>query len=80
VTDRCITCGDAGTRMRVLSNLPDGVAICETFERMPTREQVAIDLVGPVGSGDEILVHAGVAIARLGDACPAGHEDRGAAA
>jgi hydrogenase maturation factor len=30
------------------------------------RHEVATDLVAPVGVGDQVLVHAGVAIRRLG--------------
>jgi hydrogenase maturation factor len=44
--------------MRVLEAGDDGVAVCDGGE-------VMVDLVGPVTAGDTLLVHAGVAIARL---------------
>ncbi len=62
--EHCITCGDEGTPMRVLE-LHGGDAVCSDEES--TRHQVAIDLVGPVEPGDGVLVHAGVAIRRLGE-------------
>lgn len=60
--DRCITCSDEGLPMRV-AELPrvDGIAIC-TDEAGAVHE-VAVDLLEPLAIGDEILVHAGVAIA-----------------
>ena len=58
----CITCGDDGVAMRVLE-LRDCDAVCADAER--ERHHVAIDLVGPVAVGDELLVHAGVAISHL---------------
>jgi hydrogenase maturation factor len=62
-TDHCITCGDEGTPMRVIE-LHDGIAICADEDRV--RHRVATELVEPVGAGDELLVHAGVALAHLG--------------
>jgi hydrogenase maturation factor len=44
--------------MRVIEPGDDGVAVCDGGD-------VMIDLVGPVSPGDELLVHAGVALARL---------------
>ncbi len=58
----CITCGDEGVRMRVVS-AGDGVAVCRDSDQQ--LHEVAIDLVAPVGDGDALLVHAGVAIAEL---------------
>ena len=57
----CVTCGDEGVLMWVVS-VSAGGAVC----RQPdgTRhEGIAVDLVGPVAPGDAVLVHAGVAIA-----------------
>jgi hydrogenase maturation factor len=59
----CITCGDEGVPMRVLE-LSDSFAECADDRQ--ALHSVAIDLVEPVEVGDELLVHAGVAIARLG--------------
>jgi hydrogenase maturation factor len=49
--------------MQVLE-LRDGCAICGD-ERGDSHE-IAVDLVLPVAVADEVLVHAGVAIRRLG--------------
>jgi hydrogenase maturation factor len=54
----CVTCSDEAIEMRVLDPGRDGVAVCD-------RGEVMTDLVGPVDSGDVVLVHAGVAIARV---------------
>ena len=60
----CITCGDTALPMRVLDIDSDGgLAVCVDEEGMT--EEVAIDLVGPVGPGDAVLVHARVALVRL---------------
>lgn len=56
--DHCVTCSDEGVQMRVLDPGVEGIAVCEGGE-------VMTDLVGPVEAGDVVLVHAGVAIARL---------------
>jgi hydrogenase maturation factor len=45
--------------MRVLS-VREASALCEDTDG--TRHEVAVELVAPVSAGDEILVHAGVAI------------------
>ena len=50
--------------MRVVSQADHGIAICVTDEH--NEHQVATDLVEPISQGDELLVHAGVAIANLG--------------
>lgn len=59
----CITCGDEGIPMRVFECRAD-FAVCT--DQAGERRDVALDLVGPVQAGDEVLVHAGVAIRRLG--------------
>jgi hydrogenase assembly chaperone HypC/HupF len=56
----CITCGDAGTPMRVI-DVCDGTAVCVDSEG--ASQEVAVDLVDSVGEGQWLLVHAGVAIA-----------------
>jgi hydrogenase maturation factor len=53
----CITCSDEGVPMRV-TEVVDGLAVCNGVE-------VMTDLVGDVSPGDELLVHAGVALVRL---------------
>ena len=55
--DHCITCSDEAVPMRVTEVRSDGTARCGDAE-------VMTDLVGDVAPGDELLVHAGAAIAR----------------
>ncbi len=55
----CITCSDEGVPMRVLEAGDDGLAVCEGDVEVMT------ELVGKVEPGDELLVHAGVALQRL---------------
>jgi predicted molibdopterin-dependent oxidoreductase YjgC len=55
----CVTCSDEGVLMRVQSVGDDGTALAEDGT------EVMVDLVAPVAPGDELLVHAGVALARL---------------
>ena len=54
----CVTCSDEGVPMRV-ERLENGLAICEDGVEVMT------DLVGAVSAGDELLVHAGVALVKL---------------
>ena len=61
-TGHCITCGDEAVAMRVVRE-SGSLAICRDDESQ--LHEVAIDLVEPVGAGDGVLVHAGVAIRRL---------------
>jgi hydrogenase maturation factor len=49
--------------MRVLQTALDGLALCA--DDAGDRAEVMTDLVGSVAPGDSVLVHAGVAIARL---------------
>jgi hydrogenase maturation factor len=44
--------------MLVVEPARSGIAVCDGGD-------VMIDLVGPVGAGERLLVHAGVAIARV---------------
>jgi hydrogenase maturation factor len=61
-TTGCITCGDEAVQMRVLKvDEGRGLALCaDDAERT---ESVEIALVAPVAPGDQVLVHAGTAIA-----------------
>jgi hydrogenase maturation factor len=61
----CITCGDEGVEMRVLRvDEARGLALCE--DGHGTRATVEIALV-EAAPGTSVLVHAGTAIARLGE-------------
>lgn len=63
----CITCGDVAEPLRVVSVDRERVlALCENDHG--ARETVEVALVGDVATGDELLVHAGTAIAHLAEA------------
>jgi hydrogenase maturation factor len=55
----CITCSDEAVSLRVIEAREGGIALCEGDV------DVMIDLVGAVQPGDELLVHAGVALQRV---------------
>ena len=62
--DGCITCGDHAVELRVVSvDEARGLAVCAD-ERGATAD-VDVLLVAPVQPGDQLLVHAATAIARL---------------
>jgi len=57
----CITCGDEGIVMRVLEvDETRGLALCETAGGERSTVEIALVDAGP---GDDVLVHAGTAIA-----------------
>jgi len=57
----CITCGDVGIPMRVLEvDEARGLALCEDADGARSTVEIALVDAGP---GDEVLVHAGTAIA-----------------
>jgi len=59
----CVTCGDEATPMRVERvDEARGLALCT--EPDGTKRTIEIELVAPVDAGDEVLVHAGVALVR----------------
>ena len=63
-SEHCITCGDDGVAMRVLELDDDrGLALCADAEG--GHHSVETALVEPVRPGDEVLVHAGVALVAL---------------
>ena len=60
----CITCGDDGVPMRVLRlDTARGLALCS--DAAGAHHTVETALVEPVQAGDELLVHAGVALVAL---------------
>lgn len=62
-----MTCSDEGVPMRVVEpRHAEGLATCVDGEERGW--EVQTDLVGQVAIGDELLVHAGVALVRLGRA------------
>ena len=61
--EHCITCGDEGIPMRIVE-CKEWLALCA--DEAGQLHEVAVDLVAPASAGDELLVHAGVAIRHLG--------------
>jgi hydrogenase maturation factor len=61
----CITCSDEGVPMRVLEPAASAVALARCVDGEGTEHEVETALVDPVAAGEQVLVHAGVAIARL---------------
>ena len=64
VTDGCITCGDVAVPLTVLEASGSDARCRDDDGR---EETVATELVGAVGPGDRLLVHARVALQRLGE-------------
>lgn len=60
--DGCVVCSDAGIPVRVLS-LEGDDALCE--DSAGNRAEIAVELVAPVGTGEVLLTHGGVAIGRV---------------
>lgn len=63
VVDGCLVCGDVAVPVTVVETGDGGDPVCR--DPQGNEGHVATDLVGPVGVGDRLLVHAGVAIERL---------------
>jgi hydrogenase maturation factor len=62
----CITCGDVALPVRVVSlDVEPGLAVCA--DGFGGEQAVEVALVAPVELGEELLVHAGTAIARVGE-------------
>jgi len=62
-SDHCITCSDEGIPMRVEKLDTERVlALCVAQDG--AKSTVEIELVAPVEIGDELLVHAGVALVK----------------
>jgi hydrogenase expression/formation protein HypC len=61
----CITCGDTAVQVTVLRLLPDDLAVVDTGRGEEGEEEVSVALVS-AAAGDTILVHAGEAIAVVG--------------
>ena len=59
----CATCADEGVPMRVLGVAGTGLADCASEDGETTT--VDTTLVEPVGTGERVLVHAGVALVKL---------------
>jgi hydrogenase maturation factor len=60
--DGCVVCSDAGIPLRVISIEADD-ALCE--DAVGNRTRIAVELVAPVTTGEVLLTHGGVAIAKV---------------
>ncbi len=61
----CTTCGDTAAAMRVVkADEAEATALCTTEDGR--HHTVQTELVGKVATGDQLLVHAGTAIALQG--------------
>jgi hydrogenase expression/formation protein HypC len=61
--DGCITCGDVAVELKVVSvDDARGLAVCA--DEFGASTEVDVLLVAPVQAGEQLLVHAGTAIAR----------------
>ncbi len=65
--DGCVTCGDIAVPVVVLE-VAGSEALCE--DRLGQRARVAVDFTPEAAPGDVLLVHLGVAIARVGRETP----------
>lgn len=59
----CPTCADEAVPVRIVALRPGAEALGQTADGREV--EVALDLVPQAGVGDVVLVHAGVAIARV---------------
>jgi hydrogenase expression/formation protein HypC len=59
----CVTCGDVAVPLTVLT--VEGVEAC-CVASDGRQEQVVVELLGDCRPGDVVLVHAGVAIGKVG--------------
>ncbi|MEO5590279.1 MAG: HypC/HybG/HupF family hydrogenase formation chaperone [Gemmatimonadaceae bacterium] len=64
----CITCSDQGILMRV-TGMAGGLAQCA--DPAGNLTEIDAELIDGVNTGDVLLVHAGVALARVGNASEA---------
>ena len=60
----CVTCSDEGIAMCIVELRDGSLARCVGEDG--TEAEVMTELVGAVGAGDVVLVHAGVALSVLG--------------
>jgi hydrogenase expression/formation protein HypC len=75
--DGCITCGDVAVELRVVSvDEASGLAVCADESGAST--EVDVLLVAPVAPGEQLLVHAGTAIAVSPGRTPGARSERGA--
>jgi hydrogenase maturation factor len=64
--DHCITCGDVAVEVRVIM-ADEARELATGHDDTGVATEIDTMLVGPVAPGDRLLVHAGTAIARVGE-------------
>jgi hydrogenase maturation factor len=64
--EHCITCGDVAVEIRVIL-ADDARELAMGHDETGVATEIDTMLVGPVAPGDRLLVHAGTAIARIGE-------------
>jgi hydrogenase maturation factor len=64
--EHCITCGDVAVEVRVIM-ADEARELATGHDETGVATEIDTMLVGPVAPGDRLLVHAGTAIARLGE-------------
>ena len=64
--DHCITCGDVAVEVRVIM-ADEARELAMGHDDTGVATEIDTMLVGPVAPGDRLLVHAGTAIARIGE-------------
>ena len=62
--DHCVTCSDEGVAMRVVAQ-PDADGLVACRDDAGAEHIVDVALLEQVGVGDNLLVHAGVALVRV---------------
>lgn len=62
----CITCGDVAVVALVVARSGANAVV----EHDGMREEVAVELVGDIAVGEQLLCHAGVALARIDPGAP----------
>ena len=73
----CLTCGDVAVPVTVVGPAAGGGFDMLCRDDAGRFETVATELVGPLGAGDRLLVHAGVAIEVVGRAAGLTRESGG---
>ena len=64
--DACITCSDTAVAVTIIELCGDDLAMVDAGAGPGTEEEVSVALVD-AGVGDTVLVHAGEAIAKVGE-------------
>lgn len=69
--DGCTTCGDVAVPVRVLAIGADGTGTCK--DRLGAKAEIQLDFTPGVSPGDVVMVHMGIAIAKVDPSGAAAH-------